>query len=82
MSNDQPVTVDILKTELEVVVRAIRDELDMKLAAQSNELKLHTEEVVAAHSTEILQTISEVIEPMQADIKSLDQRVTLLEQAS
>lgn len=54
--------------EEKIVVR-IRDELDSKLAATTYELKRHTEDVVAAHSSEVLDAIASVVEPLQTEVQ-------------
>jgi hypothetical protein len=72
MPNSPYATKDDLKDFAEQIttriVTELRDEFNSKLLATEERLKLHTEEVVATHSSEILQTIADVVEPLQRQV--------------
>src|SRR5581483_9040430 len=55
-----------LRGEMRSMESALRYEFDAKITAAKNELKLHTAEVVAEHSGEVMQAIASVVEPLQA----------------
>ncbi len=72
--------VSQLRIEMDTREKSMKKYIDRRLSERLHQqevsLKAHTEDVVGHHSSEILQAIADVVEPMQKQLQSRTRRIS------